>query len=384
MKNDNEIIEFIKNIYKSNGFIPLHAPNFSGNEKKYILDTIDSTFVSSIGAYVDRFEEMIKEYTGAKYAIATTNGTSALHMSLVLAGVEQGDLVLTQSLTFVATSNAISYINAEPVFLDVDLDTLGMSPKSLLSFLENFTIQKNGICYHKQSNKKISACVPMHTFGHPCKIEEILNICNKYNIVLVEDAAESIGSFYRNQHTGNFGKVAAFSFNGNKTITCGGGGVIITNDENIGKLGKHLTTQAKMPHKWEFVHDQIGYNYRLPNLNAAMACAQLERIEIFIEGKRKVANLYNRFFSNTKYKFVSEPEFSRSNYWLNAIITSDLVERNLLLEKLNNSNIMSRPCWTLNHKLKMFSSCFRDNLINSIWLEERLINLPSSYINETE
>jgi aminotransferase in exopolysaccharide biosynthesis len=378
-KSYPEIISFIQSVYKTNEFIPLHAPSFNGNEKSYVLETIDSTFVSSVGKFVDKFEEIIKEYTGAKFAIATVNGTAALHMSLILAGVRKDDLVITQALSFIATCNAISYLHADPVFVDIDKDTLGMSPESLEEFLKENTYQENGICFHKISKRRISACVPMHTFGHPVKIEQIAKICLQYNIILVEDAAESIGSFLNGVHTGNFGKLAAFSFNGNKTVTCGGGGVIITNDEKLGKLGKHLTTQAKVPHKWDFVHDHIGYNYRLPNLNAAMACAQLEQIETFIADKREIASLYKDFFEGSQYKFVEEPIGARSNYWLNAILAENITHRDEVLEKLNAAKVMSRPSWALMHKLEMFKNCFRDNLNNSIWVEERLINIPSSY-----
>ena len=378
-KSYPEIISFIQSVYSTNDFISLHAPSFNGNEKSYVLETIDSTFVSSVGKFVDKFEEQIREYTGSKYAIATVNGTAALHMSLILAGVKKDDLVITQALSFIATCNAISYLHAEPVFVDIDKDTLGMSPESLEDFLKENTYQKNGFCFHSISKRRISACVPMHTFGHPVKIEQIAKICLQYNIVLVEDAAESIGSYLNGVHTGNFGKLAAFSFNGNKTVTCGGGGVIITNDEKIGKLGKHLTTQAKVPHKWDFVHDHIGYNYRLPNLNAAMACAQLEQIETFIEDKRKIASLYKEFFEGSQYKFVEEPIGARSNYWLNAILAENITQRNEVLEELNAAKVMSRPAWTLMHKLEMFKNCYIDNLTNSIWVEERLINIPSSY-----
>jgi aminotransferase in exopolysaccharide biosynthesis len=379
IRSYQDIISFIQGLYKPAEFIPLHAPAFNGNERKYVLETIDSTYVSSVGKFVDKFEEEIKNYTGSKFAIATVNGTAALHMSLILAGVKKDDLVITQALSFIATCNAISYLHAEPVFVDIDKNTLGMSPDALKDFLKKNTHQKNGFCYHTTSNRRISACVPMHTFGHPVKIERIAEICSEFNVVLVEDAAESIGSFQNGTHTGNFGKLAAFSFNGNKTITCGGGGVIITNDEHLGKLGKHLTTQAKVAHKWDFVHDYIGYNYRLPNLNAAMACAQLEQIEIFIADKREIALSYKNFFEDSQFNFVEEPIGARSNYWLNAILTNNIQERNEVLENLNSANVMSRPSWALMHKLEMFKACYRDSLENSLWVEERLINLPSSY-----
>lgn len=376
--NMENIKKFIRSQFNTSEFIPLHAPIFIGNEKKYVMETIDSTFVSSVGKFVDKFEEVIKEYTGAKYAIATVNGTAALHMSLILAGVKKDDLILTQSLSFIATCNAISYIYAEPVFIDVDKTTLGLSPIALEEFLKENSYQKNGECFHKDSDRRISACVPMHTFGHPVEIDTIASICEKYNVVLVEDAAESIGSFYKNVHTGNFGKLGAFSFNGNKTVTCGGGGVIITNDEKLGKLGKHLTTQAKVPHRWEFVHDHVGYNYRLPNLNAALACAQMEQIELFIENKRKLSAAYEEFFKGTDIHFAKEPEHTRSNYWLNAILLKDLEARNNMLAELNDADIMARPSWELMHHLIMFKNCFRDDQSNAQWISDRLINIPSS------
>ena len=378
IKMYNEIIEFIRSEFKTDGFIPLHAPVFKGNEKTFLIETIDSTFVSSVGKFVDQFEDIVKEYTGSKFAIATVNGTAALHMALLLAGVNKGDLVITQSLSFVATCNAISYLNADPLFIDIDKKTLGLSPAALEDFLKGHSYIKNGECYHKDSGRRIQACVPMHTFGHPVEIDKIAEICDRYLITLVEDSAESIGSFYKGSHTGTFGKIAAFSFNGNKTITCGGGGMIITNDENLGKFGKHLTTQAKVPHRWDFVHDSIGYNYRLPNLNAALACAQMEQLEIFIENKRALSNSYINFFKDKSFQFVVEPENSRSNYWLNSLITKDFDERNEFLTNLNDAGIMSRPCWTLMHKLIMFNKCYRDDQVNAEWIEQRLVNIPSS------
>lgn len=380
-KSYQEIVAFIQEQFQSKTFIPLHAPTFEGNERKYVLEAIDSTFVSSVGKFVDQFEEIVKEYTGAKYAIATVNGTAALHMSLILAGVQKNELVLTQALSFIATCNAISYLHAEPVFIDVDKETLGLSPDALATFLAENTIQKNGDCFHKFTNQRIAACVPMHTFGHPVRIDKIAEICSAYNIILVEDAAESIGSFYQGVHTGNFGKLAAFSFNGNKTVTCGGGGVIITNDEKLGKLGKHLTTQAKMPHRWDFVHDYIGYNYRLPNLNAAMAYAQMEQLEKFIADKRKLGENYKTFFAGSQFHFFEEPSSARSNYWLHVLLAKDLNHRNEALENLNDSKIMSRPSWQLMHRLEMFKNCIKGPLDNSEWIDARLLNIPSSYRN---
>jgi perosamine synthetase len=374
-----ELVDFIRSQFNSTEFIPLHAPVFEGNEQKYVLETIKSNFVSSVGKFVDSFEEDIKKYTGAKYAVACVNGTAALHMALILAGVKRDDLVITQSLSFIATCNAISYLNAHPVFVDVDRNTLGLSAIALAHFLKNNTIQKNGVCYHNQTGQRIRACVPMHTFGHPVEIDTIADLCKEYNLILVEDAAESIGSTYKGIHTGNFGKLGAFSFNGNKTITCGGGGVIITNDETLGKLGKHLTTQAKVPHRWDFVHDHIGYNYRMPNINAALACAQLEQIEKFIENKRALSAKYEHFFATKNIHFVTEPKASRSNYWLNAILLNNLEERNEALTFLNDAGIMARPSWQLMHRLRIFESCMRDEQSNAEWIFDRLINIPSSY-----
>jgi len=373
----NELIRFIRNAYPEKEIISLHEPVFVGNERKYVLDAIDSTFVSSVGKYVTNFENLVKEYTGAKYAIATVNGTAALHMSLILAGVKATDLVITQSLSFIATCNAISYLQAKPVFVDIDKHTLGLSPSALRKYLSDNAFVKNAVCYEKTTGNRISACVPMHTFGHPCLIDEIAEICNQYNLALVEDAAESLGSFYKGQHTGNFGLLGAFSFNGNKTVTCGGGGAIITNDENLAKLGKHLTTQAKAPHRWDFVHDQIGYNYRMPNINAALACAQMEQIEIFIEEKRSFAKEYSKFFCGSSLQFVDEPVEARSNYWLNAVLASDRSQRDELLTALNDAGILARPCWRLMHKLDMFNECRHDNQENAEWIESRLVNIPS-------
>lgn len=375
----NDIVRFIKKQFNSEGFIPLHTPSFIGNEKKYVLESIDSTYVSSVGKFVDLFEDKIKEYTGAKHAIATVNGTSALHMGLLLAGVKRDDLVITQSLSFIATCNAISYLSAEPLFVDIDKDTLGMSPQSLKLFFEEHTLQSNGNCIHKHSGRRISVCVPMHTFGHPVKIDLIAEICSNYNVILVEDAAESIGSFYKGVHTGNYGMIGVFSFNGNKTITCGGGGMIITNNDEIAKKAKHLTTQAKVPHRWEFVHDAIGYNYRLPNINAALACAQMENIEQFIIAKRNLASSYQSFFKSTPYRFIEESTQAQANYWLNAILANDYNERNAMLTFFNDSGVMARPCWMPMHKLKMFENCYGTPLDNTEWINDRLINIPSSY-----
>jgi len=372
------IVEFIKQIFNTNEFIPLHEPRFLGNEKKYLNDCIDSTFVSSVGKYVDTFEKEFAKTVGSKYAIATVNGTAALHISLILAGVERDDEVITQPLTFIATCNAISYIGAKPIFVDVDLETLGLSPKSLKEFLDANCEIINNHCINKTTGKIIKACVPMHTFGHPCKIEEIKEICDSWHVELVEDAAESLGSYYKNKHTGTFGKLGAFSFNGNKIITSGGGGVIVTDDEALAKKAKHLTTTAKVPHPYEYVHDEIGYNYRMPNLNAALLVAQLEQLDNFLENKRELASEYKEFFADTDMNFIKEPKDSQSNYWLQAIILKDEKQRNEFLKFTNSNGVMTRPIWRLMNELEMFKDCQSTTLENSKYLEERVVNIPSS------
>ena len=376
----NKTISFIREIYKTENFIALHEPRFVGNEKKYLNECIESTFVSSVGKFVDQFEKNIATYTGAKYAIATSNGTSALHISLILAGIDSKSEVITQPLTFVATCNAISYCNANPIFIDVDKNTMGLSPKSLKSFLIKNTTVKNKQCINNKTNKIIKACVPMHSYGHPCEIDKIKEICKEYNIFLIEDAAESLGSFYKNKHTGTFGELGALSFNGNKIITAGGGGAIITNDKILARKAKHLTTTAKVSHKWNFNHDMIGYNYRMPNLNAALAIAQLEKINEFILNKRKLAEKYEKFFKDTKYIFFKEPRNSKSNYWLNSIIFKNKTQRDKFLQETNDKGVMTRPIWKLMNKLDMFKNSECDELKNSNWLEERMVNIPSSVI----
>ncbi len=372
------IVDFIKQTFKTQEFIPLHEPRFIGNEKKYLNDCIDSTFVSSVGKYVDSFEKEFALKVGCKFAIATVNGTAALHVSLMLADVNKDDEVVTQPLTFIATCNAISYIGATPIFVDVDLDTMGLSPKSLKDFLETHCEIKENQCINKTTKKIIKACVPMHTFGHPCRIKEIKEICDAWNIVLVEDAAESLGSYYKNKHTGTFGKVGAFSFNGNKIITSGGGGVIVTDDEALAKRAKHITTTAKIPHKYEYVHDEIGYNYRMPNINAALLVAQLEQLDTFLESKRELALKYKEFFSNENINFIEEPKDSKSNYWLQAVLLRDELERNEFLEFTNQNGVMTRPIWRLMNELEMFQDCQKTSLENAKYLEERVVNIPSS------
>jgi perosamine synthetase len=372
-----ETVYFAQEIF-GNEFIPLHRPVFEGNEKNYIIDCIDSNFVSSVGLKVTEFEDMTAKFTGANYAIATVNGTSALHIAIKLLEVVPGDEVITQSLTFVATCNAIDYAGAIPVFIDVDRDTMGMSPKSLRSFLElNAEKRKEGV-FNKFSGRRIGACIPMHTFGFPCRIEEISRICDDWGIALIEDAAESLGSFYNKKHTGNFGKVSTLSFNGNKLITTGGGGMIITNDKRIAAQAKHITTTAKVPHAYEFIHNQIGYNYRMPNINAALGCAQLEKIDIFLSAKQNLANKWKLFFDQHCVSFVQEIKGSKANNWLNTIVLDSRYDRDSFLQYTNKNNVMTRPIWTLMSKLTMFKNCYNDGLKNSIWLEDRVVNVPSS------
>ena len=373
-----DVINFIQNMYQTKKFIPLHEPKFFGNEKKYLSECIDSTFVSSVGKFVDQFESMICEFTGARYAVATVNGTAALHTALKLVGVDSGDEVITQPLSFIATCNAISYCNAKPVFVDVDLDSMGMSPESLQTFLSLNTRQELGNCINIVTGKKIAAVVPMHTFGLPCRIEKIEQICQEFNIPMVEDAAESLGSYCNGKHTGTFGKMGTLSFNGNKTITTGGGGMIITNDPDLAKRAKHITTTAKIAHPYEFIHDEVAYNYRLPNINAALGCAQMESLSSQLESKREIASEYGNFFSGTNLQFAKEIDGGRSNYWLNAIVLKDRPQRDLFLKNLNDAGVMSRPIWCLMNKLQMFSNCQVADLSHAIWLEDRVVNIPSS------
>ena len=377
-----EIINFIRNLYNTKGFIPLHAPALKGNEEKYVLDAIRSTFVSYVGRYVNEFEKRISEYTGVNSAIATVNGTSALHIALLLSGVKNGDEVITQPLTFVATCNAIKYSGADPVFVDISLKTLGMSPESLKNFLDKYAEIRNGYSYNKETGKRIKACVPMHTFGHPLEIDKIVEICNEYNIDVIEDAAESLGSFYRNKHTGTFGKFGILSFNGNKIITTGGGGIILTNDKKIAQKAKHITTTAKVPHLYEYFHDEIGYNYRMPNINAALGVAQLEKIEDFVWIKREIAQEYKIFFDKKGIKFFTEPENCRSNYWLNAIILENKKQRDEFLKITNQNGIQTRPAWTLMYKLPMYKDCFKMDTPNAEYIEGRLVNIPSGVVYE--
>ena len=375
----NQITDFIHQLYGTEETVPLHAPLFIGNEKKYLEECIDTTFVSSVGKFVDRFEADMAAYTGAKKAVVCVSGTNALHMAMMLVGVEHDDEVLTQALTFIATCNAISYIGAHPVFIDVDMETLGLSPAAVKEWLVRNAELKDGVCYNKNTGRRVKACVPMHTFGHPVKMDELIDLCNEWHLELVEDAAESIGSLYKGRHTGTFGKVGAISFNGNKTITTGGGGMLLFQDEELGKLAKHLTTQAKVPHRWAFVHDHIGYNYRMPNVNAALGCAQLENVERYVKDKRETAAIYADFFSRISgITFFTEPENCRSNYWLNVVMLEDKAAQQDFLEYTNDHGVMTRPVWELMNRLEMFKRCETDGLKNTQWLADRIVNIPSS------
>lgn len=384
-----QVIEKIKETYPAyaaQGFVPLHAATFSGNEKKYLNECIDTTFVSSVGEFVNRFERETAAYTDAARAVVCVSGTNALHMALMLAGVERGDEVITQPLTFIATANAISYCGAHPVFIDVDRDTMGLSPSKMRLWLSEHAqvriIGGSAACYNKNTGRRIKACVPMHTFGHPVHLDELVALCREWHIELVEDAAESIGSFYKGRHTGTFGRVGVLSFNGNKTITTGGGGMLLFNEENIelAERAKHLTTQAKVPHRWEFVHDAVGYNYRMPNINAALGCAQLECLPGYIESKRQIAEEYRAYFAEKPggIEFFSEPEQCRSNYWLNAIIMPDHAAQIDFLTQSNDSGVMTRPIWELMNRLPMFAGAECGDLSTAEWLAERVVNIPSS------
>ena len=359
-------------------FIPLHRPVFEGNERQYLIDCIDSNFVSSVGAKVTEFEEKVAEFTGSKYAVATVNGTAALHAAIELAGVKPGDEVISQALTFIATCNAISYAGAKPLFIDVDLDTMGLSPAALKRFLEENTEKRTSGTFNKTSGKRISACIPMHTFGFPCRIAEIAEICANWDITLIEDAAESLGSYVGSRHTGTFGSMATLSFNGNKVITTGGGGMIITDDAELAKRAKYITTTAKVPHPYEFVHDETGYNYRMPNLNAALGCAQMERLDEFLTIKAQLAEQWDAFFHDRDVDFVKAINGNTANHWLNAIAFDSRLDRDEFLKMTNDNNVMTRPIWTLMSKLPMFKTCQTDCLENSLWLEDRVVNIPSS------
>ncbi len=378
MNNFNNIVEFIKIQFPKSEMIPLHAPIFKGNEKVYLNETIDSTFVSSVGAFVDKFEEHIGKISNSKRGVAVVNGTAALQIALKLVGVAQGDEVITQALTFVATTNAIKYAGAEPIFIDVDLDTMGLSPKSVEQFLQEHAELREGRCFNKITQKRISACVPMHTFGFPVHMDELIAVCKKWNIPIVEDAAESLGSTYKGAPCGTLSDIGIYSFNGNKIVTSGGGGAIVSKNEEYIKRGKYLTTTAKVPHPYEYVHDELGYNYRMPNLNAALALAQLEQLDNFLENKRALAIRYRAFFNSNGIKFRDEMQNTKANFWLMCIELADRNERDEFLKFTNAQGVMTRPIWHLMHKLPMYKDCYRDAQVNAQFLEDRIVNIPSS------
>ncbi len=373
-----DLIGFIKNQFGNTKFIPLHEPRFLGNEKNYVIDAIDSTFVSSVGPYVDKFELMMSSFSCTKKSIAVVNGTSALQVALRLVGVTNGVEVITQALTFIATVNAIIYNGASPIFIDVDIDTMGLSPNAVEAFLEEYGELRDGVCYNKKTNKKIVACLPMHTFGFPVHLNELLKVCEKWNIALIEDAAEALGSEYHSKSIGSFGKLGVFSFNGNKIVTSGGGGAIVTNNVELGLLAKHLTTTAKIPHPYEYVHDEIGYNFRMPNLNAALACAQLEQLDRFVDNKRKLALEYNKFFKTKGINFRTELPNTKANYWLMSVQLENKIERDSFLKDTNENGVMTRPIWQLIFKSPLYSGFQRDQQLNASYLEDRIVNIPSS------
>jgi aminotransferase in exopolysaccharide biosynthesis len=360
---------------------PLHEPRFQGNEQRYVSDCIASTFVSSVGQYVDRFERELAAFTGARRAIAVVNGTAALQVSLQLAGVEAGDEVLVPALTFVATANAAHYLSATPHFVDSSLETLGIDPSALKEWLKYIGERTPNGTRNRRTGKRIRALVPMHTFGHPCDIDDLLALAQEYQLQLVEDAAESLGSYYQGRHTGTFGLLGTLSFNGNKTITTGGGGAILTNNERLADYAKHLTTTAKKPHRWEYIHDEVGYNFRMPNLNAAMGCAQLEQLPDFLASKRRLTERYLKVFENLpQVRLMIEPVDCLSNYWLQTLIIDEAIadRRDDILKALNDSGLMTRPAWTLMHHLPAFQKCPRAPLPMSESLARRIINIPSS------
>lgn len=372
------IVNFIKSLYPHEKPVPLHAPRFLGREKEYLCECIDSTFVSYVGKFVTDFEEHIKRLTGVKNAVAMVNGTAALHMSLLAAGVKPGEIVVTQALTFAATAAGIRHAGAEPAFVDVDRETLGMSPDSLMYYLTALCIKKADGLYHKESSRRVSAVMPMHTFGHPVRIEEIVAICKEFGLVLIEDAAESLGSSYNGKHTGSFGQAAILSFNGNKSVTTGGGGMLITNSDALAERARYISTTAKRKHRWDFYHDKVGYNLRMPNVNAAIGCAQMEYFPKIIANKRATADAYKKFFDNQGIKFFIEPVNSFSNYWLNVILLPNRVARDEFLAYSNDNGVQTRPIWTLMSKLPPYEACSKTDLANSEWLEDRVVNIPSS------
>ncbi|HWP50921.1 MAG TPA: LegC family aminotransferase [Clostridia bacterium] len=378
----SEVVAVLKKVLKKGeGPIALHEPLFIGREWEYVKDCLDSGYVSSVGRYVESFEKNLAHYTESRFAIAVASGTAAMHICLKLIGVGQGDEVLVPALTFIATANAVCYCGAVPHFIDCSAESLGVDPKKLDSYLKEITVKKDGLCYNRLTMRPIKAVVAMHTFGHPVDLEPLLEVCKLYSIELVEDAAESLGSYYKNKHTGNFGKLSAVSFNGNKIVTTGGGGAILTNDEILAKEAKHISTTAKLPHRWAFVHDQVGYNYRMPNINAALGCAQLEQLDRFVRYKRTLAEKYRLAFENMPgITFFKEPAYARSNYWLNTCILSEenASIRDEILAQTNDAGLMTRPVWALMNKLTIFQECPHMDLSTAEKLERCIINIPSS------
>ncbi|MBU6398861.1 MAG: LegC family aminotransferase [Verrucomicrobia bacterium] len=373
----DDFVAFVRPLLGSVEPVPLHAPQFAGREKDYVLEAINSTFVSSVGGFVDRFEAAVAQYTGARHAVATVNGTAALHTALMLVGTAPGDEVITQPVTFVATANAIRYCGAEPVFVDVERETLGLSPEKLERFLRAHATPGGGGCVNKTTGRTLRACVPVHTLGHPARTGALREICDRFGLALVEDAAEALGSFRDGCHTGRSGQVGIFSFNGNKTITTGGGGMLVTNDPSLAERAKHLTTTGKLPHPWAYVHDVVGYNYRMPNLNAALGCAQLERLPAILQSKRRLATAYARFFEGKGVTLLREPPNCRSNYWLNAVILRDEQQRDDFLRRTHDGGVRTRPLWEPLHRLSMFRQCQADDLEEATWICQRLVTIPS-------
>lgn len=374
----DSFIGLVRDIYKTGEFIPLHEPRFWGNEKQYLSNIIDSGYVSSVGAHVAEFEAKIAEYCGAKHAVATVNGTAALHVALLLAGVKAGEQVITQAVSFVATCNAVAYCGAEPVFVDIDAGTLGLSAQALAAFLDEFAERREDGVWNRRSGKRIAACLPMHSLGHPADMNGILRICREYQLPVIEDAAEALGSTLEHQHCGTFGKIGVLSFNGNKIMTTGGGGMILTDDARLAEQARHLTTTAKLPHPWKFFHDQIAYNYRMPNLNAALGLAQLEQMPGFVSRKRLLAERYISWGKATGVEVVVEPEAAHSNYWLNALLLDNLEQREQFLTETNTNGVMTRPLWELLPDLPMYKHCQITDLTCSRQLADRLVNIPSS------
>lgn len=365
------------------GPVVLHEPRIAGNEWRYAKECLDTGWVSSAGTFVERFEKMLAEFTGTRRAVAVINGTAALHICLLAAGVRPGDEVMVPALTFIATANAVAYCGATPHFADSEMATLGMDPRKLEDYLRDVAEIKAGTCFHRRTGARIAAVMPMHTFGHPVELDALNEVCQRFSLPMVEDAAESLGSYYKGRHTGNVGRLAALSFNGNKTVTTGGGGAVLTNDEELGRRVKHVTTTARVPHPWAFVHDQVGYNYRLPNINAALGCAQMEQLPGFLRAKRALSERYQRLFADMPgVRVVTEPAQCRSNYWLNNLLLDAECadQRDALLQATHESGVMTRPAWTLMHRLPMFRECPRMDLSTAEAIEARLVSIPSSAV----